>query len=108
MAVHRLLSALFASHGHTVETVRSGEQALRMAREGRYDLIIADLRMAAGASEPFAHALLHQCPEIRDRLVVACSREDDLPANAAAHAVRRVTKPFNLRDLNTVAQEIFQ
>ena len=107
-AVHRLLSALFATDGHMVESVRSAEQGLRMARENRYDLIIADSRIAAGLSRPFAHALLHECPDIRSRLVVACSTEDELPTNGAEPSVRRVPKPFNLRDLNSVAREILQ
>jgi two-component system NtrC family sensor kinase len=107
-AVHRLLSALFAPEGHAVESVRSGEQALRLAREGEYDLIIADVRMAAGAAEPFAHALLDVCPEARGRLVVACAGEEDLPAPLSEQALRRVTKPFNLRDLRMVAREILQ
>jgi PAS domain S-box-containing protein len=107
-AVHRLLSALFATDGHTVEAVRSGEQALRMAREGSYDLIIADQRIATGAAKPFAHVLLDQCPEVRDRLVVTCSKEDDLSTNGADRLVRRVPKPFNLRDLNSIAREILQ
>jgi two-component system NtrC family sensor kinase len=107
-AVHRLLSALFAPDGHAVEAVRSGEQALRLAQEGAYDLIIADMRVAAGASEPFARALLEACPEIRSRLVVACSRDEELPAGPGECPLRRVSKPFNLRDLKSVASEIFQ
>ena len=107
-AVHRLLSALFASDGHSVKAVRSGKQALRLAREGGYDLIIADLRVTAGTSEPFARALLDACPEVRSRLVVACSGEEELPAGPEGYAFRRVSKPFNLRDLKSVAMEIFQ
>jgi two-component system NtrC family sensor kinase len=107
-AVHRLLSALFVPDGHAVEAVRSGEQALRLAREGTYDLIIADMRVAAGTSEPFARALLEACPEVRGRLVVACSRDEELPAKPGEHPLRRVSKPFNLRDLKSVASEIFQ
>ena len=107
-AVHRLLSALFASDGHSVKAVRSGKQALRLAREGGYDLIIADLRVTAGTSEPFARALLDACPEVRSRLVVACSREEELPAGPGGYAFRRVSKPFNLRDLKSVAMEILQ
>jgi CheY-like chemotaxis protein len=106
-AVHRLLSALFAPEGHAVESVRTGEQALRLAQEGEYDLIIVDARMAAGAAEPFAHALLDACPQVRHRLIVACAGED-LPAPLAEQPVRQVTKPFNLRDLRTVAREILQ
>lgn len=106
-AVHRLVSALFAPEGHAVESVRSGEQALRLAQEGGYDLIIADARMAAGTAEPFTHVLLDACPEVRGRLVVACAG-GDLPAPLAEQPFRRLTKPFNIRDLRTVAQEIFQ
>ena len=107
-AVHRLLSALFASDGHLVKAVRSGKQALRLAREGGYDLIIADMRVTTGTSEPFARALLDACPEVRSRLVVACSREEELPAGPGGYPFRRVSKPFNLRDLKSVAMEIFQ
>jgi two-component system, NtrC family, sensor kinase len=107
-AVHRLVSALFAPEGHAVEAVRSGDQALRLAREGEYDMIIADVRMAAGSAEPFTHALLHACPHTRDRLVIACAGGEDLPPPLAEQPVHRVTKPFNPRDLRTVAREILQ
>jgi two-component system, NtrC family, sensor kinase len=106
-AVHRLVTALFAPDGYAVETVRSGEQGLRLAREGGYDLIIADLRVAAGSSsKPFARALLDACPEVRNRLVVACSREEELPSGE--YRLHRVSKPFNLRDLRSVAEAILQ
>jgi two-component system NtrC family sensor kinase len=108
-AVHRMVTALFAPEGHAVESVRSGEQALRLAREGDYDLIIADVRMAAGATKLFAYALLDDCPKARGRLVVACAGEEDLPEHLLTkQALRRVTKPFNLRDLKSVAKEILQ
>ncbi len=107
-SVHRLLSALFTPEGHAVEAVRSGEQGLKMARERNYDLIIADAGVPAGPAELFAAAFLDKCPDMRRRLVVACSGEKDLPAPLARQAVHRVTKPFNLRDLRAVANEIFQ
>ncbi|HEX2249746.1 MAG TPA: ATP-binding protein, partial [Gemmatimonadales bacterium] len=107
-AVHRLVSALFAPEGHTVESVRSGEQALRLVREGDYDMILADVRVAAGGSETFTHALLHACPHTRNRLVVACAGEEEVPLPPDASPIRRVTKPFNPRDLKTVAQELLQ
>jgi CheY-like chemotaxis protein len=107
-AVHRLVNALFAPEGHEVESVRSGEQALQLARDGEYDMIIADVRMAAGSSQPFTRALLQACPHTHSRLVVACSGEDDLSGIPTEQAIRRVTKPFSPRDLRTVAQEILQ
>jgi CheY-like chemotaxis protein len=102
--VHRLVSALFAPEGHAVEAARSGDQALKLAREGNYDLIIADTAVAAGAAEPFTRALLQACPHTGNCLVIACSGEDD--AIAPRH-LRRVRKPFSPRDLKTLAQEIF-
>ena len=107
-SVHRLLSALFTPEGHAVEAVRSGEQGLKMARERDYDLIIADAGVPAGPAALFAAAFLDNCPDKSRRLVVACSGEEDLPASLARQAIHRITKPFNLRDLRAVANEIFQ
>jgi CheY-like chemotaxis protein len=106
-AVHRLISALFAPEGYAVEAVRSGEQALKLARDGRYDLIIADNQLAAGAAEPFTRALLQACPYARNRLVVACAGDEERSAQLSGLSVRRVTKPLNPRDVRSLAQEIF-
>jgi hypothetical protein len=71
-------------------------------------MIIVDNRMAGGAAEPFATALLQACPHASNRLVVACAGEEDLAIPLAEKRVRRVAKPFNPRDLRTLAQQIFQ
>ena len=107
-AVHRLVSALFAPEGHAIESVRSGEQALKLAQEGEYDMIIADVRVATGAAQPFTNALLNACPHTQNRLVIACSGDEDLPLALTDHPVRRLRKPFNPRDLRTLAREILQ
>ena len=107
-SVHRLLSALFAPDGHTIEAARSGEQGLKLAREHEFDLIITDAGLPAGPAQLFAGALLDACPGCSGRLVVACSGEEDLPAPLAQQPIHRVKKPFNLRDLRTVANDILQ
>jgi two-component system NtrC family sensor kinase len=106
-AVHRLLTALFTPEGYAVEAVRSGEQGLRLVREREYDLIIADVHAATGPAELFADALLEAYPGASGRLVVVCAGEEELPP-LAQRPVHRVRKPFNLRDLKAVANEIFQ
>jgi hypothetical protein len=40
--------------------------------------------------------------------VIACAGGEDLPPPLAEQPVHRVTKPFNPRDLRTVAREILQ
>lgn len=107
-AVHRMLSALFTPEGYAVEAARSGEQGLKLARERNYDLIITDARLAAGTEELFAGALLDAFPQAHGRLVVACSCEEELPLQLSPGTVHRVAKPFNLRDLRTVANQILQ
>jgi response regulator RpfG family c-di-GMP phosphodiesterase len=91
-----------------VEAVRTGDQGLRLAREREYDLIIADVHAAIGPAELFAEALLDAFPGASSRLVVACYGEEELPGPLAQQPVHRVRKPFNLRDLKTVVNEILQ
>lgn len=107
-SVHRLLNALFTPEGHAVEAVRTGEQGLKLAREHNFDLIIADVRIPLGRAQLFARALLDAWPGACSRLVLACYGEEALPATLAEHQIHRVRKPFNLRDLKAVANEILQ
>jgi CheY-like chemotaxis protein len=105
-AVHRLVSALFTPQGHVVEAVRSGSQAMLMMKEREFDLIVADAMATVGPSELFSQALAAQRPEACGRLVLGVSSNGDF-GEAAPEGVRRTRKPFSLRDLNAVAQEVF-
>jgi len=106
-AVHRTVSALFTPQGAVVEAVRSGAQGLRMLKERDFDLVVADAMSAVGPSELFVHAVASECPELCARLVVGFSGNGDLPDRAAQAGCRGARKPFNLRELNAVAQDIF-
>jgi two-component system NtrC family sensor kinase len=104
--VHRLVNALLSPDGMEVESVRTGEQGLRLAADRAYDLIIADARMTAGASELFVHALVAACPDAIDRLVLTYSDEAEPPDPLPDHHVPRARKPFNLRDLRALASQV--
>jgi two-component system, NtrC family, sensor kinase len=104
--VHRLVNALLSPEGMEVESVRTGEQGLRLAADRAYDLIIADARMTAGASELFVHALVAACPEAVDRLVLTYSDQTEPPDPLPDHPVLRARKPFNLRDLRALASQV--
>jgi signal transduction histidine kinase len=106
-AVHRLVSALFTPQGHVVEAVRSGSQGLLMLKERDFDLIVADAMAAAGPTELFVQAVAAQRPETCARLVLGVSGNGDLAESGLDAGVRLVRKPFSLRDLNALAQEIF-
>lgn len=106
--VHRLLGALFSPDGHIVETARSGPQGLRMAGDKVYDLIIVDGEMTAATGEPIVTALLAGDPGgARRLLMTGTGRISDPPVAQLDQAVRCLAKPFNLRQLRTVAREIW-
>ncbi len=106
-AVHRLVSALFTPQGHVVEAVRSGSQGLRMVGERSFDLIVADGMVAAGPTNLFVQALAARHPETCPRLVVGVSGNGAAPDPALAGGARQIRKPFSLRDLSALAEEIF-
>jgi two-component system NtrC family sensor kinase len=104
--VHRLVNALLSPEGVEVESVRTGEQGLRLAADRAYDLIIADARMTAGASELFVHALVAAFPDAADRLVLTYSGQSEPPDPLPDRPVLRARKPFNLRDLHALASQV--
>jgi DNA-binding NtrC family response regulator len=104
--VHRLVNALLAPEGLEVESVRTGEQGLRLVGDRSYDLIIADARMMAGTSELFVQALVAASPDAADRLVLTYVGQTEPPDPLPDHPVLRARKPFNLRDLHALASQV--
>ncbi|MDQ2669329.1 MAG: ATP-binding protein, partial [Gemmatimonadota bacterium] len=108
-AIHRLVSALFTPDGHAVEVTRSGENALRLTRQTEYDLIIADAAAPAGDDRLFVPALIEEHPEWVSRVVAATRDRAPAPAELfPGIPVHHVTKPFDLRDLRSIANGILR
>jgi two-component system NtrC family sensor kinase len=104
--VHRLVNALLTPEAIEVESVRTGEQGLRLAGDRDYDLIIADARMTAGASALFVDALVAASPSAVDRLVLTYAGQAVPPDPVPDRPVLRARKPFNLRDLHALASQV--
>jgi PAS domain S-box-containing protein len=101
-AVQRLVSALFAGDQYLVDVTRDAEEALGFARTRGYDLVIADARITAEPGVRFADALLRERPDWAGRLVLGGRKP-----RTGAVASRYLSKPFNLRELRLVADEMF-
>ncbi|HVO34787.1 MAG TPA: ATP-binding protein [Gemmatimonadales bacterium] len=105
-AVRRVVTALFSRDGHRVDATGSGAEALRLAREARFDLIVAD-RRAAADGVPLSSALAQLPGDPSQRLILSTSdprRGDERPDTRAPRLLR---KPFDLRDLKKAAEEVF-
>ncbi|MEO6056117.1 MAG: ATP-binding protein [Gemmatimonadales bacterium] len=106
--VHRLINALLSPEGIGVEGVRTGDQAMRMAADRDYDLIIADAQTTVGATESFVHALVAAYPGAGDRLVLTYSGQSELADPLPGRLLPRASKPFNLRDLHAIASQVLE
>jgi two-component system NtrC family sensor kinase len=106
-AVRRLVEALFGREGHRVDVARNATHALDLAREGPYDLILADAQ-ASVRGRLFVEELVERQPSMRTRTLVATG-----DVRAATDEVlerlglRYVRKPFNLRDLREEAARLW-
>jgi two-component system NtrC family sensor kinase len=106
--VRRVVQALFAREGHTVEVARNAHHALELVQAHAFDLIIADGR-AATKGKLFVEVLVERQPASRDRLLVATGDvRPDTEEKLAKLGLRYVRKPFNLRDLRDEAARAWE
>jgi len=106
-AARRVVAALFSRGGHRVDAAANGAEALDQARAARFDLIIADARAAADGA-PLAAALARLPGDPSRHLILATAdtrpRADERPAAPGPRVLR---KPFDLRELQKAAEEVF-
>ncbi|MEP7324969.1 MAG: response regulator, partial [Gemmatimonadota bacterium] len=102
IAVHRMISALFAAEGYQVDTARTGQQGFKLTSDREYDLIIAESRSVVEPGLLFVRALLSMQPAYKDRLIIAT----DITPLPTREGIPTLTKPFNLRELKSIASGI--
>ncbi len=98
LSIQKLLSVNLQARGYAVDVAGTGEEALRLFKEGAYDLVILDL-ILPGLSGIDVCALMRQLSDIP--IVVLSAREDE---ELKVHALDTgaddyVTKPFSPKEL---------
>jgi CheY-like chemotaxis protein len=94
---------LIEGPGREVVLCGSGEEALREIANRRFDIVFTDLRLPGLSGTDLARRLLNAEP--RQRLVF-CSGEDMDPAlDALGPNVRRLSKPFDVAELEQLLSE---
>lgn len=95
---HRVIAALFTADRYRVESARNGAEGMAMAAATDYDLVIADATLAAPSGRPFVQELRDSDERWAERLIAVGGRNED----------RRVSKPFDLRRLRSLADEVLR
>jgi len=67
--LRELLMDLLKSAGHEVESARDGRAALRLALEGRFDVILSDLKMPGLDGQGLYESVCRERPEMARRFV---------------------------------------
>jgi two-component system KDP operon response regulator KdpE len=98
LAIQKLVSVNLQARDYAVDVAGTGEDALRLFKEGEYDLVILDL-ILPGMSGIDVCALIRQGSEVP--IVVLSAREDE---ELKVHALDTgaddyVTKPFSPKEL---------
>ena len=98
LSIQKLVSVNLQARDYAVEVVGTGEEALRLFKEGQYDLVILDL-ILPGMSGIDVCGLMRQLSDIP--IVVLSAREDEeLKVRALdTGADDYVTKPFSPKEL---------
>ncbi len=86
--------------GHRViDCVRSGEEALDMARQLRPDLMLMDIKLDGAIDGVQAAETIHRSDGIPSILMTAYSREEFTGEYGLAPAVRPLQKPIQIDEL---------
>jgi DNA-binding response OmpR family regulator len=101
-ALRTMLERSFTREGHRITAAADGEQALRVAEEGTFDVVLLDVALGPG---PSGHDV---CRELRARrdvvpiiMLTALDSEADAVQGLEAGADDYVTKPFGLAELRS-------
>jgi DNA-binding response OmpR family regulator len=102
------LEFLLKTAGHDVSIARDGQEALRMTREGRPDLIVLDVMLPVINGFEVCDRI-REDPALRDTKVLmltAHGRETEIARGLKAGANAYMTKPFATKDLLSAVAEL--
>lgn len=97
-SLREILADLIREQGHEVEAVGRGEDAVRLAHESPFDLVITDIRMEGMSGlDALAQIKQHQ-PDLGSLVVTGYSTEEDSIRAIRLGVGEYLKKPFDLSD----------
>jgi len=98
-SLRKVLRTSLSAGGFTVEEARSGEEALGVAQNRAFDLVLLDINMPGIGGVEACRRLRDLSPRAGIVMVTVRDLEDDKVQALEAGADDYVTKPFRLREL---------
>jgi len=96
------LSILLQREGHRVVAAANGKEALRLAREGRFDLVISDIRMPQLDGVGLLEGLREADTEMPVILITAFASASSTIEAMKQGAFDYITKPFKVEEIKGV------
>jgi CheY-like chemotaxis protein len=100
-----LLSGLLEMRGHRVEIAGSVEEALRLAGEVQFDLVVSDVGLPDATGYDLMRQLLARMP-IRGIAVSGWGRDEDIAKSREAGFSEHLTKPVALAKLEQAIDRV--
>ena len=106
--VARLIADVLSEDGHNVTTLLDSRQAIAQVEQGRYDLVVCDLKMPGLDGRHFYQWLARTGNSLRDRIIFVTG--DTLTARTLEFLEQNrlpyVPKPFRVDELKTAVRRI--
>lgn len=102
-SMRTVLQIGLARAGHDVEVEGQPRRALERIRNGRYDLVISDLKMPSMSGLEVLKQTRHEAPDTQFIFVTAFASSDSAIEALKLGAYDYITKPFNIEELKILA-----
>ncbi len=107
-SIRKMLSETLKAEGHEVEVAKSGHTAVEKARQGRFDLVLTDLKMPEMDGLSVLERIREDNPETSVIVMTAYGTIEDAVKAIKFGAYDFLTKPFDPDRLNVLIQRALE
>jgi len=104
-AVRTFVARALVHHGHEVETVCDGAQALASMAEEQYDLLLTDIVMPVMDGIALALKATKEFPDLKILLMTGYAMEIDRAHNLDDLIHKIIAKPFTLTEICDIVED---
>ena len=102
LLIRDLLYDFFSSQGWDISVTESGEKALDLLRNKRFDMLLTDLKMPQMDGIALTEEVRNQYPDLPVVIMTGYPSVDSAVAALRQQVADYIIKPFNINQLNKV------